>query len=113
MRIQQNTKATANAKKPAAPTKPDERGSIGLKPHLAEGIYTTAPVEVGESGFMSPEFIRVHDCERLFGLKRGLIYTLLRDRVIKSVCLRRPGARTGVRLLHTQSIREALAKLLV
>lgn len=51
------------------------------------------------------EFGRIADVERLFGLKRGLTYALIRQGKIKSVCLRKPGARTGVRLVHLASVR--------
>lgn len=74
----------------------------------AGALHTTATIEPGESGSIAAEFVRVPDCERLFGLKRGLIYTLIKDGVIPSVCLRKPGAKTGVRLIHAQGVRDWL-----
>jgi len=67
---------------------------------------TTAPVEPGAVG--SPEFGRIPDVQRLFGLKRGYVYLLLNEGKIKSVCLRKRGAKTGVRLIHLQSVRDFL-----
>lgn len=78
----------------------------------ADAHFTATPIEPGESGSIAPEFVRVPDCERLFGLKRGLTYALIKDGVIKSVCLRRPGARTGVRLVSYHSVREYLNRQL-
>jgi len=74
--------------------------------------FTAAPIEPSTSGSIAPEFVRVPDCERLFGLKRGLLYALINDGAIKSVCLRKPGARTGVRLVSYQSVRDYLNRQL-
>ena len=70
--------------------------------------FTSVPIEPGECGSSLPEFGRIPDVERLFGLKRGILYQLLSSGKIKSVCLRRKGARTGVRLVHLPSVREFL-----
>ncbi len=59
---------------------------------------------------MLPEFGRVSDVERIWGIKRGLLYLLLKQGEIKSAVIRRKGARTGVRLVHLQSVRDFLAK---
>jgi len=40
--------------------------------------------------------------------KRGFTYQLINSGKIKSVCLRKPGARTGCRLIHLQSVRDYL-----
>ena len=50
--------------------------------------------------------------QRLYGLKRGFCYQLINSGKIKSVCLRKPGAKTGCRLIHLQSVREFLLKQL-
>ena len=67
---------------------------------------TTAPVERGQ--ISAPEFCRPADCRHLFGLSRTFAYQLINAGKIKSVCLRKPGARTGIRLLHVASIRDFL-----
>jgi hypothetical protein len=67
---------------------------------------TAAPIEPGK--ITQPEFCRPADCRHLFGLSRTFTYTLIQSGKIKSVCLRKPGARTGIRLLHVASIREWL-----
>lgn len=71
---------------------------------------TTARIEEGKVDQAIPEFGRIADVERLFGLKRGLLYQLIGARKIKSACLRKPGARTGVRLVHLASVRAFLAE---
>ena len=74
--------------------------------------HTAAPIEPGANGSIIPEFIRVPDVERTFGIKRGHCYALIGAGAVKSVCLRKPGAKTGVRLVHFQSVRDYLAKQL-
>ena len=76
----------------------------------ADANLTAAPIEPGASGSILPEFGRVPDVERLWGIKRGLLYLLIKQGDIKSAVIRRKGARTGVRLVHLQSVRDFLAK---
>lgn len=98
--------ATACATHTAAPTQPGASGSL-----TAEEIRAPEAVEKF-FGSTAPEFVRVPDCERLWGMKRGLTYALIKEGAIKSVCLRKPGAKTGVRLVHFQSVRDYLKKQL-
>lgn len=51
------------------------------------------------------EFGRCADVERIFGLRRGTLYNLLRDGKIRGVLLRVRGRRSGVRLFDMNSIR--------
>lgn len=44
---------------------------------------------------VAPEFGRVSDVERIWGIKRGLLYLLSKEGDIKSVVIRRKGARTA------------------
>lgn len=74
--------------------------------------HTAAPIEPGANGSIIPEFIRVPDVEKTFGIKRGHIYALISAGAVKSVCLRKPGAKTGVRLVHFQSVRDYLNRQL-
>ena len=74
----------------------------------ADAKLTAAPISPGESGAILPEFGRVPDVERIWGIKRGLLYLLIKQGDIKSAVIRRKGARTGVRLIHLQSVREYL-----
>lgn len=76
----------------------------------ADAKFTAAPFEPGESGSVVPEFGRVPEVERIWGIKRGLLYLLIKQGEIRSAVIRRKGARTGVRLIHLQSVRDFLAK---
>ena len=76
--------------------------------HATASEFSAAPIQPGESGSLQPEFIRVPDVERIFGIKRGHCYALIGSGAVKSVCLRKPGAKTGVRLVSYASIREHL-----
>jgi hypothetical protein len=73
---------------------------------------TSAPIEPGDVSSSVAEFGRVPDIERLFGIKRGLCYQLIGSGAVKSVCLRKPGAKTGVRLVYLASVRDWLHRQL-
>ena len=80
----------------------------------AAGAETTAAtIAPAACGGALPEFGRMADVQRLFGLKRGFCYQLINSGKIKSVCLRKPGARTGCRLIHLQSVRDFLMKQMI
>ena len=79
----------------------------------ANAKFTAAPIEPGESGSVAPEFGRVPEVERIWGIKRGLLYLLIKQGEIKSAVIRRKGARTGVRLIHLQSVRDYLNRRLM
>jgi predicted site-specific integrase-resolvase len=67
---------------------------------------TTEPVEAGNTSQTLPEFGRVNDVQKIFGVKRGILYRWINEGKIKSVCIREPGNQQGVRLIHLQSVRE-------
>jgi hypothetical protein len=69
---------------------------------------TTAPVEHGNFTGIMPEFGRLADVQRLYGLKRGTIYNLLRDGKIRGVLLRVKGKKSGCRLLEMSSVRDCI-----
>jgi hypothetical protein len=73
-----------------------------------EKTFTTAPVQPGERSALEPEFVRFPDLRRLFGLKRGYVYELIKAGLIESVPLRLSGAKSGVRLIYLPSVREYL-----
>ena len=50
----------------------------------------------------------MNDAQRLWGLKRGLVYRKIKDRTIRSLNLRERGRKFGVRLLLVESIRSWL-----
>lgn len=106
-----NPKATAELIKTAAPTKPGERGFANPHERMS-ALLTCSPIEPGEVGSMVAEFGRIPDVQRLFGIKRGQCYQLIGSGDFKSVCLRKPGARTGVRLIHLASVRDWLTSQL-
>jgi len=67
--------------------------------------HTTDPVAPGNFNSMAPEFGRIADVTRLFGLKRGTVYNLLASGKIKGVLLRVKGQKSGVRLIEIASVR--------
>jgi len=67
---------------------------------------TTNPVEPGNFTGVTPEFGRLADVQRFYGLKRGTCYNLLLDGKIKGVLLRVRGKKSGVRLFDMESVRQ-------
>lgn len=91
-----NTRERSTANLTSAPIEP---GASGSCPNSNERTATAA---------LLPEFGRVPDVERLFGVKRGLCYRLIGSGAFRSVCLRKHGAATGVRLIQLSSVRDWL-----
>lgn len=50
------------------------------------------------------EWLRVPDAIRASGIGRSLLYELIRERKIKSVCLRKRNAQRGIRLISADSL---------
>jgi hypothetical protein len=69
---------------------------------------TTGPVQPGNLAGVMPEFGRVADVTRIYGLKRGTCYNLLRDGKIKGVLIRVRGKKSGVRLIDMVSVRDLI-----
>ena len=58
------------------------------------------------TSFIEPEFLRVKDVEKMFGLKRGKLYALIREGAVISKSLRTRGTIRGVRLVSVDSLRD-------
>ncbi len=56
----------------------------------------------------SPEWGRLKDVQRLFGIRRSNCYELIRLGEIRSAAVRKKNARNGVRLIDLESVREFL-----
>jgi hypothetical protein len=54
------------------------------------------------------EFGRFDDLERRFGIRRSTAYELIKAGKIKSSCVKKKGARSGIRLIDFASVREFL-----
>ena len=70
-------------------------------------VRTTPAKSVG----ILPEFIEVPKPRQVCpwsGLRRGMIFQLIREGRIRSVCLRQPGRLRGKRLVHLPSVLELL-----
>ena len=52
-----------------------------------------------------PEFVRVQDVQRIFGVKRGILYRWINEGRIQSVCVCDPGNKQGIRLVNLASVR--------
>jgi hypothetical protein len=61
---------------------------------------------------LKPEFIRVHDAVKLFGIGRGKLYEMMSEGKIKSVSLRSRGAKKGTRLIPYDHLKAYLDSLL-
>lgn len=74
-----------------------------------ETTKTTAPVEAADLSNAQPEFGRLRDVNRLFGLPRGTVYNLLARGRIRGVNLRVTGRKSGCRLIDLASVREYIS----
>lgn len=77
--------------------------------------YTTQTITVpaaNQNEEVLPEFGRWQDVQRIFGIKRGTLYNLVKEDLIKSVCLRIKGNKHGCRLFYMASISKYLNQLM-
>ncbi len=77
-----------------------------MKRVQSKNTFTSAPVRGGDFTDTNSEFGRVADVTRLFGLRRGTLYALLRTGKVRGVLLRVQGRKSGVRLFDMASVRE-------
>jgi hypothetical protein len=73
---------------------------------MTKNKFTTSPVEPGNFTGATPEFGRLADVQRLYGLKRGTCYNLLAAGKIRGCLLRVKGRQSGVRLFEMASVRD-------
>jgi len=72
---------------------------------MPEKLLVTEPVQPGNFTGAVPEFGRIADVTRHFGIKRGTLYNLLKDGKVRGVLLRVRGQKSGVRLIEMASVR--------
>ncbi|MDQ3622543.1 MAG: hypothetical protein M3463_08655 [Verrucomicrobiota bacterium] len=75
-----------------------------INAHAAGAKFTTAPVQPW------PEWVRPADARPIFGIGRSLLYQLISEGQVHSVCLRREGKLAGMRLVSAASLREYIAR---
>jgi hypothetical protein len=62
-------------------------------------------------GDAQPEWARVDDITKMFGIKRSRLYQLLQNGQIKSVALRQRNCTKGIRIINCDSVRLFLESL--
>ena len=62
----------------------------------------------GDPFFEEIEYGRFDELQRRFGIRRSLAYELINAGKIKSVAVKKKGARSGIRLIDFGSVREFL-----
>jgi hypothetical protein len=62
-------------------------------------VYTPA-----DSPPLRPEWLRVEDAVRVFGISRSKLYQLFNERKIKTFCLRERNKLKGIRLINFDSL---------
>ena len=81
-------------------------------PEFTAALVVAAPVSAAIA--QKPEVIRLPKAGTLCaftGLSRTKLWEILCTRKVKTVCLRRPGALKGARLVHLQSLLDYLHSL--
>jgi hypothetical protein len=53
---------------------------------------------------LKPEWLRIPDATRFSGLGRSLLYELIKEGKVKSVCLRKRNKARGIRLISADSL---------
>lgn len=74
---------------------------------------TTQPIKPDTSECYDPEFVRVPQLYSRAGIKRGLTYRKINDGTFKSVVLREPGNKQGIRLVFWPSVKAYLHRLML
>jgi hypothetical protein len=87
------------------------RHYLPSKPNQTQ-LYTINPIEPADPSQLYPEFCRMGDLRKLFGITRSMGYLLMNEGKIRTVSLRRPGQKFSVRLVHLASVRAYLNGLL-
>jgi hypothetical protein len=82
--------------------------------------FTVGPLSVATGPYFEPEYIRLpkpRERDPVFGLSRSYLNVLILPSSennyrppVRSVVLRRKGAKTGVRLISVQSLREFIKR---
>ena len=62
-------------------------------------------IQRGNFSEVTPEFGRVGDIQRMFGVKKGILYRWINEKRVKSICLRERGNLKGIRLISVDSVR--------
>ncbi|BDS05227.1 hypothetical protein NT6N_02670 [Oceaniferula spumae] len=57
---------------------------------------------------LKPEFLRISDAVRIFGISRSRLFELLSEKKIPSVSLKRRGAKRGIRLISYGGLKKFL-----
>ena len=55
---------------------------------------------------LKPEWLRIPEAVRVFGMSRSALYELIKDNKIKSTALRKRGALRGIRIVSYDSLAE-------
>jgi hypothetical protein len=69
-----------------------------------ESKHICPPDTGGEVGRLKPEWLRVPEAMRIFGLGRSALYELIAGNKIQSTPLHKPGAKRGIRLIRYDSL---------
>ena len=73
-------------------------------PNILQTSVNTTAVAANIPGLFKPEWLRIPDAVRLYGIGRSSLYELIAEGKIKSVCLRQRGSTRGIRLLSADSL---------
>jgi hypothetical protein len=72
--------------------------------NVSESKYVRPVISSGENERLKPEWLRLPEAMRIFGLGRSTLYELIAGGKIQSTPLRKPGAKRGIRLIRYDSL---------
>ena len=73
-------------------------------------ISTIAPVAAIDNSNLRPEWLRIPSATHVSGISRSGLYELIESGELKSVCLRKRGAKKGIRLISYDSLMSVIAQ---
>jgi hypothetical protein len=81
--------------------------------HISDASTASVPAlqAVTPTKNPQPEWARVPEVTKLFGIKRTHLFQLIADGRIKSASLRRRGCIKGIRIINCHSVRALLESL--
>jgi predicted DNA-binding transcriptional regulator AlpA len=80
-----------------------------MRPHSSKHVETLTALAVytpTDDPPMRPEWIRIDDAIRIFGISRSKLYELFNERKIRTFCLRQRNKLKGIRLINLDSLSE-------
>jgi hypothetical protein len=75
-----------------------------MSPNASNSTNAATHAALNQASQTKPEWLRVPDAVRIFGVCRSSLYELITNGAVKSTALRKRGAVRGIRLISFDSL---------